>query len=161
MRVDPGWWGEPGAAGADEHFPIALVYLVVVMAAEQDSVVLVGPPAPVPRDHMMCLTPGVGSLAARPGTSSVPQFAGGTGRSGEQPLRSAEVDQVPVGVLEGGDDLGIAAQVGGQGGGDLVAVGQPCGTGPVLQADEGDGDDQSGFDPARAGQVPALELAAA
>ncbi len=58
MRVDPGWWGEPGAAGVDEHFPVAVFDFSVVVAAEQHTVVLVCPPSLVPPENVVGFAPG-------------------------------------------------------------------------------------------------------
>ena len=81
----------------------------------------------------MRFAPGNRPIAAWPGASAIAEFQGEAGRSGERPTGAAQVDQVPGLVEEGGDDLGVAAQIGGQAGGDLSAVVEPPGPGSVGQ----------------------------
>ncbi len=153
VYVHPGWWSEPGPPGVDEHFPVAVFDLAVVVAAEQQAVVLVGSTAVDPAENVMGLTPGQRPITTRPRAPPVPDFQRGAGRAGEQPSSPDQVDQIPVLVEEARDDVRVAAQVTGQARGERGPVVQPSCAGRVLQGARRDGDDDPGFDPAGGGQL--------
>ena len=148
--------------GVDVDLPGGLVDQGVVFAAEQDEVVegcgaVVGPVGDVVG------VAGDGEAgAAGEGAVLVAEDQGGPDAGGDQAAGAADVEDLALGAEDGGDDLGVAGQSAGGGGGEGVAGGEESVAGElVLQVVDAHGEGDPGGSAVGVGQgVGGLESAA-
>ena len=94
---------------------------MVVVTAEQDTVVDVGAPSVLPRMEVVGLAPVGGHIAPVGATRAVTQRHGQALGRGEQPTRPTEVEGDAAPVQDRRHDVGGARETAGLRGGDAVA----------------------------------------
>src|SRR6478735_9316803 len=116
--VEVGWWDEPGDAGPHLDGPVFFVDHVVVMGAEQGSVVGSGGAAAGPVGDVVGLAPGGGDGALREGAALVPGGDGLADVGREDAGGASDVQDLALAAEDDRDDVGVAGDFADGAGGD-------------------------------------------
>ena len=109
MWVEVCGWDEFGSpVGAESDGPFVLVDESVVVSAEGDAVVAVGPAAVAPEHDVVDVAPAAWSITAGEGAAAVAEEDGCACGAGERSPGAAEVDWDTLAVEDDGEDLGFA-----------------------------------------------------
>src|SRR6478752_82193 len=144
VGVDPAGWDDLGVAVfGHPDLPVALVDQGVVETAETATIFHAGGSTVQPPDDVVDVAPAGRPVAAGEGASAVPQGHGAADAGGPDPGGPADVQRLPGGAEDGGDQVAVAQQSAGGGRTDGNAGGvqggraQPAGEGVVA---DGHGD---------------------